>query len=216
MAPEIIFRRIFPLFLDLTLKFYASAWKPFKLSFSFWVHREAALCTFKIFWKQQPLQFFVPIGESTGQVNSYLMILSLVDLLVPRRSVHRQANHTTIRPTLSVHPTIRRLWQFASVTFWLKVDGLFVHPKIKHFVLKTWMCCHVETLRPTVIFYPKVDVILSMYFCPTLLWHFVPTWYKLHFSEKFSHFHSLSHVITDPQRAVYEVNARPQLHQDIA
>ncbi len=42
---EIIFRRIFPLFLDLTLKFYASAWKPFE--FSFWVHWEAALCTFK-------------------------------------------------------------------------------------------------------------------------------------------------------------------------
>jgi hypothetical protein len=170
----------------------------------------------QIFWKQQPLQFFVPIGESKGQVNSYLMILSLADLLVPRRSVHRQTNHATIQPTLSIHATIRWLWQFASVTFWLKVDGLFVHPKIEHFVLKTWTGCHVETLRPTILFYPKVGVILSRYFLSNFAVTFCPYVIQGTFFWKFGHFYSLSHVITDPQRSMYEVNDKPQLRQDIA
>ncbi len=51
---------------------------------------------------------------------------------VPRRSVHRQTDHATFRPKRSVHPTNRLLWQFTTVTFCLKVDGLSVHPKMWH------------------------------------------------------------------------------------
>ncbi len=53
-------------------------------------------------------------------------------LQVPWRSVHRQTDHATFRPRRSVHPTNRLLWQFTTVTFRLKVDGLSVHPKMWH------------------------------------------------------------------------------------
>jgi hypothetical protein len=51
---------------------------------------------------------------------------------------------------------------------------------------------------------------------------FVRLWYdnlSLHnkrsiFPEKFGHFYSLSHMTTDPQRVVYDVNDKPQLRQD--
>ncbi len=96
------------------------------------------------------------------QVNACMTLYGLFTgaafyaLSVPRRSVHRQTDHTTFRPKRSIHPTNRLLWQFTTVTFRLKVDGLSVHPKLWHCVLKTWTGCHVETLRPTVIFVPEV------------------------------------------------------------
>ncbi len=52
--------------------------------------------------------------------------------LVPRRSVHWLTDHVTFQPKRSIHPANRLLWQFTTVTFRIKVDGMSVHPKLWH------------------------------------------------------------------------------------
>jgi hypothetical protein len=54
------------------------------------------------------------------------------NVVVHWRSVHPRTDHATFRPKLSVHLTNHLLWQFAPVTFRLRVDGLSIHPKLWH------------------------------------------------------------------------------------
>ncbi len=51
---------------------------------------------------------------------------------VPWRTVWPRTDQAIFWPKRSIHPTIRLLWQFTTVTFRLKVDGLSVHPKLWH------------------------------------------------------------------------------------
>jgi hypothetical protein len=50
-----------------------------------------------------------------------------------------------------VYPTNRLLWQFATMTFWFKSDGLYVHPKRWHSSLENFDGCHGAIFQLAVI-----------------------------------------------------------------
>jgi hypothetical protein len=96
------------------------------------------------------------------------------------RSVHPR--HLT---TWRFNPNETSTQQFTTMTFRLKVDGLYVHLKKGYSELENWTDCRSVTFRPTVIIYFKGCDISSPYFFPTMcnkasiyfsreLWHFDP------------------------------------------
>jgi hypothetical protein len=120
---------------------------------------------------------------------------------VPWRSIHPRTDHATFQPKRSTPPpTNRLLWQFITVTFHLKVDGLSVHPKLWHSNL-------VDLVGLSQFSKPSHCNILSQ-----SLWHFVhsfssnfavsfcPNVTEGPFFQKILHFRSLSHDTqhTDP------------------
>ncbi len=80
---------------------------------------------------------------------------------MPWPSVHTRTDHFTFWPKHSVHPTNRLLWQFSTVTFHPKLDGLSIH-------LKLWQSNLVNLNGLSQCDKPTDCNILSQ-----SLWHFV-------------------------------------------
>jgi hypothetical protein len=87
---------------------------------------------------------------------------------LPWRSVHPR----TLRPKRSVHLTNHLLWQFATVTFRLKVDGLSVHPKLWQSDLVNLDSLSQCDKSSHCNFFPK-----SVTFCPLFLSNFAATFH---------------------------------------
>jgi hypothetical protein len=117
---------------------------------------------------------------------SYLFSWSLDDHVL---RLHDSAGALTIRLPTNRHldpnkvsTQNRLLWYFIFLAFWLELDGLYVHSKIRYSDLKfEWF---VKVWHwPTVIMNPKGYNIFSLYFLSNIAVTFHPHVTNVHFLE---------------------------------
>ncbi len=96
---------------------------------------------------------------------------------VPWRNVHAWNVLVTFWHPRNVHPTQCPVFTASTVTFGLKVDGLFVHPWTLRFEHFLGAKCHSWTFLPNIFGQPN-----CVTFCPMATFH--PHIFNVHFSHK--------------------------------